>query len=146
MTGDETAAERLRGLRERMDTLEAELEGCRGEFERLLLDNGADFRGSHIVRHASGEYVFMRVESQTRRDGGRSVSLRGPALTLCDNPLTLRKGDDGIDVGSYDEDGEITVSASSLVDAPEEAVMRITPDEMRDVIRYFARTLRETLL
>jgi hypothetical protein len=132
--------------KEKIRQLNQQLNECHCEMDRLIVESSDDFRGSHVAYFDGDEYVFMKVEMQNTRNNGQSISLRGPAIRLCDDPLTAPQDDDGIDVGSYDEHDEFSFGADVLEGEAYEHIRKISKKDMATVLDYYYRTMKENIL
>lgn len=132
--------------KEKVRQLNQQLNECYCEMDKLIVESGDDFRGSYAMYFDGEDYVFMKVEMQCTRNEGRSINLQGPAIRLCDDPLSAPKDDEGIDVGSYEEHDGITFNASVLEGTTFCYIRKITKKDMAVVLDYYYRTMKENLL
>ena len=143
----EELQKRFDECKENVRQLNQQLNECYCELDRILVESGDDYRGSYVLFHETGDdYIFMRVETQTIRNEGRSVQLQGPAIRLCDNPLQMDMYDDGIDSGSYDEYDIISFNGKALGGNGETSIHRITKKDMKFAIDYYHRMMKENIL
>lgn len=131
---------------ERVRQLNQEINECYCEMDRIIVESGDDFRGSYVMYFDGEDYVFMKVEMQNTRNEGRSINLQGPAIRLCDDPLSTPKDDEGIDMGSYEERDGITFGSGVLEDTSYQYIRKITKKDMATVLDYYYRTMKENIL
>ena len=132
--------------KERVRQLNQQLNECYCEMDKIIVDSGDDFRGSYIKYFNGEEYVFMKVEMQNIRDEGKSINLQGPAIRLCDDPLSMPHDDDGIDMGSYEEHDGLSFGSCVLEGVSYEYIRKITKKDMAVVLDYYYHTMKENLL
>ena len=139
---------KIGGLKKEIIDLQNRIYDKEMEIERIVVNAGGNYEGCY-VEYFDGdeEYIFMKVERQNTRNGGRSINIQGPAIRLPDTPLREDEDDDeGLDTGFYDEADGITFSPAVLNGTCTETIRKITKEEMAIVLDYYINTMKENLL
>jgi hypothetical protein len=140
MTQEQT--KKIEELREKIGSLNVEINKCEAEINTIMIDGSADFEGSYVLHSDGVSYDFMKVERQVNRDAGRSICLYGPAISLADNPLSPAfEADDELDMGQYDEDGVIEFNPRILQKTSFEKITKIKEKDMAVVVNCYCKTM-----
>lgn len=144
MTEEQT--KKLDEYKEKVRQLNQQLNECYCEMDKIIVESGDDFRGSYVAYFDGDDYVFMKVERQNIRNNGKNINLQGPAIRLCDDPLSAPKDDDGIDIGSYDEHDGFSFGSGVLEGKTYEHIRKISKKDMSRVLDYYYNSMKENLL
>ena len=144
MTQEQT--KKIEELRQKIASLNVEINECEAEINTIMIDGSADFENSFVCFDNGTNYVFMNVERQIIRENGSTIVLVGPSITLSDNPLYFQEDEETIDFGIYKEEDEIEFSARIFEGVGNETIGIINSYDMSFVTDYYFRMVKENLL
>lgn len=138
---------KVKDLRKEVRSLEKQINEKEVEIERVLVEAGANFKGSYVEFYDGEEYVFMKVERQIIRDSGTMINLQGPAIRLDDSPLNEENDEcDGISMVSYDEADGFSFGSKVLEGYTVEWIRKITKEDMVFVLDHYIDTMKKNLI
>lgn len=144
MTQEQT--KKIEELRQKIASLNVEINEHEAEINRIMIDGSADFENSFVCFDNGTNYVFMNVERQIIRENGSTIVLVGPSITLSDNPLYFQEDEETIDFGIYKEEDEIEFSTRIFEGVGNETIGIINSYDMSFVTDYYFRMVKENLL